>query len=66
MENKPIEFTQENFNKLVVVNKELVKGLEHVVNSACHPDIAIRVLMVELAPVRKALKKNKELYGEVS
>lgn len=62
MQNLP--FNEENFNKLVAVNKELVKGLEHVVNSACHPDIAIRVLMVELAPVRKALKKNKELYEE--
>lgn len=61
-----LEFNQANFDKLVAVNNEMRRALEHVVNSACHPDIAIRVLMVELAPVRKALKKNKELYGEMS
>lgn len=63
---KTLPFNEENFDKLVAANKELVKGLEHVINSACHPEIALRVVMVDLAPVRKALKKNKELLGEVS
>ncbi len=37
----------------VVAEKD--KALEGVINSACHPEIAIRSVMVDLAPVRAAL-----------
>ena len=42
-------------SKLLVAEK----ALEKVLNSALHPDIAIRAMMVELAPVREALNKIK-------
>lgn len=35
------------------------KALQKVLSSALHPDIAIRAMMVELAPVREALNKIK-------
>lgn len=41
--------------------KPLVEALEGVVNSACHPDVAVRSVMVPLDPVRKALAHAKQL-----
>lgn len=62
MENN-IPFTEENFQKLLKVNNEMEHALKHVIDSCVHPDIAHRAVMVELAPIRKALRKNAELFG---
>jgi len=42
----------------------LAKALEGVVNSACHPDIAQRAVLVSLDPVRDALKVYHEACGK--
>jgi hypothetical protein len=42
------------------LKQETIKVLEDIINKACHPDIALRVVMVELAPIRKMLKKLKD------
>jgi hypothetical protein len=34
---------------------KLADVLQGIINSACHPEIALRVISVELAPIRKAL-----------
>ena len=36
-----------------------IKTLENILQSAWHPDIAIRIVMVEAGPIREALKKLK-------
>jgi len=41
----------------------LAKALEGVVNSACHPDVAQRAALVNLGPVREALKVYTEACG---
>jgi hypothetical protein len=38
-----------------------LKTLEGIVNSAVHPDIAIRAVMVELKPIRKEIIRLKGL-----
>lgn len=58
-----LEFTPENFEKLKAQNQILEDALKGVVNSCVHPDTAFRAVMVELSPIRKALKKNQELFG---
>lgn len=58
-----LEFTQENFEKLKTQNETLKNALKGVVDSCVHPDTAFRAVMVDLAPIRKALKKNEELFG---
>ena len=55
--NKLKAITKER-DALIEVKKSSEAALQGVINSACHPAIAIRVLMVELAPIRKALKKS--------
>jgi hypothetical protein len=41
-------------------DKEILrKALEGVLNSAMHPDIALRAALVDLKPVRKALKETE-------
>lgn len=32
---------------------QTIKLLDKIINSAVHPDIAVRVLLVELEPIRK-------------
>lgn len=58
-----LEFNKENFDKLQEQNTVFKEALEGVINSCAHPEIAIRCVMVDLAPLRKALKKNKDLFG---
>lgn len=58
---KTIEFNQENFDNLVVLNSEMLGALRGIVNGCCHPDIAVRAVFVDLAPIRKAIKKSEEL-----
>lgn len=41
-----------------------LKVLEGIVNSAVHPDIAVRAIMVELAPIRKEVKRIKALMDK--
>jgi hypothetical protein len=60
MESK-LSFSQENFDKLLESNAVLAGALQGVINSCAHPAIAIRCVMVDLTPIRKALKKNNEL-----
>jgi len=57
-----MEFTQENFEKLLKQNIAMKSALEHVINSCVHPEIAHRAVLVELGPIRKALKQNQELF----
>ena len=51
------EFTRENFDLLVKRNTELRQVLQGIINGCCHPDIAVRAMMVELKPIREILKK---------
>jgi hypothetical protein len=62
---KDLEFTKENFDRLREANEVLATALQNVINSAAHPAIALRCVMVDLAPIRKALKKNVELLEQV-
>lgn len=64
MESK-LTFNQENFDRLWEANEVLATALQGVINSAAHPAIALRCVMVDLAPIRKALKKNIELLEQV-
>lgn len=43
-----------------VVIKEMREALKGVINSAVHPDVAIRSVMVPLDPIRNALARAKE------
>jgi hypothetical protein len=46
--------------------KDISKALEclqGIVNQAAHPDIAIRVVMVDLKPIRKEIARLKALMG---
>jgi len=40
--------------------------LEGIVNSAVHPDIAVRVVMLELKPIRKEINRLKEIFNRES
>lgn len=51
---KCVKAERDQLKEKVAVAK---KALEHVVNSAAHPEIALRVVMVDLKPIRAALKK---------
>ena len=42
------------------LEKEISQVLEGIVNKCVHPDIAVRAVMVDLAPIRKLLKKLDE------
>ena len=37
---------------------ELIECLMEIVNSAAHPDIAVRVVTLDLKPIRNILRKN--------
>jgi len=41
-----------------------IKALEKIINSAVHPDVAIRAVFVELKPIRKQVDKLKELIEQ--
>jgi hypothetical protein len=43
-----------------------LKILNGIVNSAVHPDIAIRALMVELEPIRKEIKRLNKIIADES
>lgn len=58
-----LEFTKENFDKLVKQNADMAATMQGIINGCCHPDVAIRAVFTDLAPIRKSLKKHKELYG---
>lgn len=58
-----LTFNQENFDKLHEQNLIMKEALEHVINSCVHPKIAMRAVMVDLEPIRSALKKSNELFG---
>ena len=51
--------------KLEESNRILTEALEGVINSALHPAIALRCMMVDLRPIRNALKRSKEVLEEV-
>jgi hypothetical protein len=59
-----IPFTKENFDKLIDHNTEMFNALKGVINGCVHPDIAVRAVMVDLKPIRKAIEINKEFRGE--
>jgi len=44
----------------------LAATLRRILNGACHPEIALRVVMVDLGPVRAALKAYDDARGAVS
>jgi hypothetical protein len=47
----------------IVYNPEadkLAAVLQSIIDSACHPDIALRVIAVDLAPIRKALAEYRK------
>ena len=54
----------ENFDKLLEQNQRLIEVLQGIINSCVHPDIAVRCVMVDLAPIRKVIKQNNELIGD--
>ena len=37
-------------------NKKMRAALQHVLNSCVHPETAVRAVMVDLKPIREALK----------
>jgi hypothetical protein len=37
--------------------EELIKVLQGIIDGCVHPDIAVRAALVDLAPIRKILKK---------
>lgn len=39
---------------------KLAAVLQGIIDSACHPDIALRVISVDLAPIRKALADDRQ------
>lgn len=41
------------------LKKEVLDLLESIVNGCVHPDIAVRRISVELAPIREMIKKLK-------
>ncbi len=43
---------------------KLAAVLQSIIDSACHPDIALRVISVELAPIRKALADYRKTLPE--
>lgn len=56
-----LPFTQENFDKLEKLNAEMAETLQGIINGCVHPEVAIRAVFVDLAPVRKTLSKYKTL-----
>ena len=58
------ESPKDSFNALIKQNEELTKALQGVINECVHPDIAVRAVMVDLAPIRKVLKKNAEFMKQ--
>jgi len=63
MVNDDIEFTQENFDKLRKSSEASYEALLSIVNGCVHPKIAVRAMCVDLAPIRKAIKRHEELFG---
>ncbi len=49
------EDMEARLGRLDVTAANMAAALEGVLNSACHPDIAIRAVLVPLEPVRDAL-----------
>ena len=43
-----------------------IETLEGIINSAAHPDIAIRAVMVELKPIRNELIRLKSLMERLN
>ena len=43
-----------------------IETLEGIINSAAHPDIAVRAVMVELKPIRNELIRLKSLMEKES
>ncbi len=48
----------EHAKRIELKNSQMRLALQGVLNSALHPEIAIRAAMVQLAPVREALKDS--------
>lgn len=44
--------------------KDAVATLEGIIQGCCHPDIAIRAVMVDLKPIRNVLKKIQPLLDK--
>lgn len=57
-----LPFIQENFDKLEKLNAEMAETLQGIINGCVHPEVAIRTVFVDLAPIRKALKENEKLF----
>jgi hypothetical protein len=49
---------QKEFDALKLNNEKLRTALEGIINSAVHPDVAVRSIMVPLDPIRKILKET--------
>lgn len=58
-----LEFTRDNFDKIIKLNAEMNATMQNIINGCVHPEVAYRAVMVDLAPIRKAVKKNSDLYG---
>lgn len=58
-----LEFNQENFDKLVKLKDSTMHALKSIVNGCVHPEIAMRAVFVDLAPIRKAITRHEELFG---
>lgn len=61
-ENGKLAFTKENFDKLLKFSDSSREALDSIVNGCVHPEVAVRAMCVDLAPIRKALKRYKELF----
>lgn len=51
---------KETIKVLMEQNQRLVDTLQGIINSCAHPAIALRCVMVDLKPIRAALKRNEE------
>jgi hypothetical protein len=63
---KVIPFTKENFEALLTQNTDLANTLQGIIDGCVHLDVAVRAVMVDLAPLRKILKKNTEFINKLT
>ena len=61
-----MNFDEKNLNNLLETNQEMRLVLENIINGCVHPDVAVRAVMVDLTPIRKALKNNQKIVDELN
>lgn len=57
-----VDAMAEELKALKSQGKAVCEALEAVINTACHPDVAMRSVMVPLDPVRKALTEARVVF----